>query len=265
MNKWIRTSLNGGVLERTQDFWATFTPGHDLLTTPSFNLVAGVTAHSISDHYGAITLCLSGGIDSEYVLRLFCRLGLPVSPVIVTSPLNYAESAYAFALCEELGILQPRVIQLSINEFLLQHLQKVKNYNLSVLLGTTPLVVYDTLGGSILTGYGDPTPDEGTGNTLYLPEWDFYTDLLGPDHPGPFFAYSPQIFFSYIRDLDRTLPIQEAKCKLYGLPYRKKIRYDETVYKVQRAMATFGNARRAIEINADGMLELLLAGKEFTL
>jgi hypothetical protein len=260
VNSWIKTNFGADKAANSGEFTATFNPGP--VESLSFQEAAEETAQAIYQKYGAPSLCLSGGLDSEFIVRLFSRLGLGINPVVLVSPLNETESTLALKLCEELG-LTPSIATLGFDEFILAHFRKIRQHGLNSLLGSTPLVLADFVGGPILTGYGDAISDDCKRDVLWLPEWDFYTDILGPEHPGPFFAYLPELFIAYCREFDKTVPVQQAKAKLYGIPYRDKLRYDPVIYEVQRKLGFYG--KRFITVPYNEVIEKLESNTEFTL
>jgi hypothetical protein len=252
--RWLSPAIS------TEGFTALFKLEKPVQELP-FIEAAELAAKQIAEKYSDLKLCLSGGVDSEFVLRLFHRLGLQVEPVIMRCQLNEAESDAALNLCQELGI-KPTVIELSIADFFLEHFNALQNNNLRVLLGVTPHVIHKFVGGKILTGYGDPSPDSAWADVAMLPEWDFYTDTLG-DHPGPFFVYTPELFLAFLRDVNKTVSFYRAKCELYNLPYREKIPYKPYVYEVQKRFKI--NTKDRFEIKNEELQRLLRSGHSFSL
>jgi hypothetical protein len=262
MNKWISTNISTYNQGNDRNFLITFSPGN--ISQIPFLEAATDAAHKISAIYGKeLILCFSGGSDSEFILRLFHSCGLPIIPAIIVSEVNSTESGYALSVCQELHI-EPKIINLTLEEFILEHVKQLRTYGLRALLGTTPMVIHKSIGGAILTGFGDPTPSAGTASVVYVPEWDFYTDVLGPGHPGPFFTFTPELFLSYITDISKTVDIQEAKCGLYNLPYREKVRYNSIVYDIQGRINTLQN-KSHVHTSNEKMRQLLLSGSTFSL
>jgi hypothetical protein len=66
---------------------------------------------------GKLQLCLSGGLDSEYVLAVLLKLGMEVEPVIMTTAYNHHETQYAFKFCQEHNIT-PTVVDLDYDKFI---------------------------------------------------------------------------------------------------------------------------------------------------
>lgn len=252
--RWLSAAVS------TDKFTALFKPERPIEEIP-FMEAAELAAYKIYEEYNDIALCLSGGVDSEFVLRVFRKLKLHIDPVILISDYNKEESSHAIQLCKDFQI-EPTILHLEGKEFFTEHVAVMKEYKLDVMLGCTPIVIQKRIGKKMLTGYGDPTPDHGKAVHAMLPEWDFYTDKLD-DHPGPFFASTPELFLAYLRDIDKQLGYYEAKCKLYEMPYREKIKYDPIVYKAQDQFTARTNT--SFEIATDELIRLLRSGHPFSL
>ncbi len=56
-----------------------------------------------------LQLCLSGGLDSEYVLATLLDLGIPVEVVIMNTQYNAHETRYAYKFCENRNITPTQV------------------------------------------------------------------------------------------------------------------------------------------------------------
>jgi hypothetical protein len=70
---------------------------------------------------GQMHITYSGGLDSEYALSLFLRLGIPITPVIMNMTLpdgtnNNIETKYAYEFCESKK-LSPKIVDLNFKEF----------------------------------------------------------------------------------------------------------------------------------------------------
>lgn len=252
--RWLSPAIS------TDGFTALFKLEKPVQEVP-FIEAAEQAAKQIAEKYSDLKLCLSGGVDSEFVLRLFHRLGLQIEPVILRSELNEAESDIALAICKELDI-EPTIIKLDTTEFFSEHFNAQKENNLRVMLGATPHVIHRLVGGKILTGYGDPSPDNGWADIAMLPEWDFYTETLG-DHPGPFFVYTPELFLAFLRDISQTVSFYRAKCALYNLPYRDKVFYKPYVYEIQKRFKV--DTKDRFEIKNEELQRLLRSGHPFSL
>lgn len=63
-----------------------------------------------------LQLCLSGGLDSEFVLATLLDLGIPVEVVIMRTQYNSHETQYAFKFCKSKNII-PTLIDLDYDWF----------------------------------------------------------------------------------------------------------------------------------------------------
>lgn len=70
-----------------------------------------------SQKIGKLQLCLSGGLDSEFVLAVLLKLGMEVEPVIMRTQYNDHETQYAFRFCSKNNI-EPTVIDLNYDAFI---------------------------------------------------------------------------------------------------------------------------------------------------
>ena len=70
-----------------------------------------------SQKEGPLQLCLSGGLDSEYVFSVLLKLGMKVEPVIMRTKYNSPEIKFAYKFCYEHNI-EPTVIDLDFDQFI---------------------------------------------------------------------------------------------------------------------------------------------------
>jgi len=208
----------------------------------NFSEASDYTANLISEKYDNIHLLLSGGLDSEYVAKVFLRNKLAFTPVLLINQTNISEIWYALKFCQE-NNLNPKILDYSQNYQ--EHTKLLKLiFDLSLKLKISPnLSIFPNLisslikDASILTGCGDapgnmPSNSSEIFNrtiedTLYIDGAFYYIHLsVNRPHPGAFFSYTPEIFKSYIEELDYNDNIQLSKSKLYGILPRSKIIFD---------------------------------------
>ena len=118
-----------------------------------FNSAAKMTAIEISKNFDNLYLAYSGGYDSDFILRLFVGLGLPVTPVIVMLG-NEKESSFALETCKELNVV-PDIINLSESEFLNTLFNKTMTINGQGVNNVQTLTVAEYVNnknGVLLTG-----------------------------------------------------------------------------------------------------------------
>ena len=238
--RWLHTNLVAKSFSNVTD---PFEVKFDIKTPTlnfDFNSAADYTAKLIADKYVNLHVCLSGGLDSEFVAAVLLRNGIPFVPVIVPT-LSSSESWFAFKFCHE-NKLTPIVFDFSNktksgdSEFVMDNLI-TKACRIATALkvpieeSLIPNIVVELLldpTAKMLTGYGEPFPNhkhfhQPLGNTMELSDHDYYLNLEYDDlHPGSFFTYTPEIFKAMVKDIDTTANVQIAKAKLYGLPERCK-------------------------------------------
>jgi hypothetical protein len=235
-NHWLTTNLIAGSDSNlSAPFTAEFNIDH--VMEMSFNSAADYTATIIANNYNNLHLCLSGGLDSEYVAAVLCRNKIPFTPVIILTP-NNAEIWYAFKFCKFNNLI-PVVFDFSsktgsannVTELLIKAYQIAAAIKLPVTEALISNVVSKLLSDSsatVITGCGEPLRmsdhfDDPMGDVFEIWDRDCYLNLeYGDSHPGAFFTFTPEIFKAIITDIDCALNSQLAKSKLYGLSERAK-------------------------------------------
>lgn len=186
-------------------------------------------------------LGVSGGIDSEYVLRKFVEHKAPFVPVVVRSTCNMNEYEIAEKLCNELNLI-PTIIDITEADFvsvyrtqILGKLNGVGHYGSS----SYTVAKYAKEHDGLYVKSEHLISDENDIMVVGTNEWDFYNDALHGDITRYFFMHTPNIAWSMIEEM-KGIDGQAFKCKLYGIPYREKIRpilnpiYLEYVRKLKR-------------------------------
>lgn len=206
------------------------------LRSINFYEAADYTANLISKKYNNIHIALSGGLDSEFVVKVFLRNNLNFTPVIIINETTEYESWYAFKFCKE-NNLKAKILDFTGIKKHSELLKKIliKSIYLNVIpnVSLIPNIIYDYVNAPVLTGYGDffntvkindlSIPYETTTNDLItIEEHDFYLQLESDIHPAPFFCYTPEIVVQSIKEIDMSESLQIAKSKLYKLLPRPK-------------------------------------------
>ena len=231
-NNWFKINLAKGLQNHQLPFSVTLdiTPCQWL---SDFEHASDYTAKLIADTYENLYLCLSGGLDSEYVATVLLRNHIPFTPVMVVTHDNEGESWYARHFCKQHN-LTPVVLDYreKYNELLKVIYIEARKICCSPTISFFPHVAalhIESTNGKLITGYGDPFAisndyDMIIGTELEMEEHDFYLDVsFSKQHPGAFFSYTPDIFFSLVQSIDVGKNIQVAKTELYQLPPRSKI------------------------------------------
>lgn len=198
----------------------------------SFRDACDHTARLIADKFDNLHLAFSGGYDSELVANVLLRNSIPFTPVIWRD-LYSRESDFALHWCRKHNVT-PRVINGNVlDENLRKMLRKIASrFKSQDDLGAIPMMIARLIekeNGSLITGTGITA----SGGLEYpnimssFTEWqknEILVDMLYPKHPGSFFFYTPEILLAYAKEVDRTLPTQEAKAILYETSFRPKIK-----------------------------------------
>ena len=241
-NNWFTTNLKQRDTNPLVDFKITIKPYE--FEDYGFYQNCNNLAKQLHEQNDKLYLCYSGGIDSEFVLKTFYDLGLPITPVIVKTPFTLREFDYAKKFCDE------RNIKYELISFGYECVGEMKKRTMDrgrfSLLGGIPLIICDYVsqtGGKLMTGYGDPfsiyplvQPDNPISTTLEFSEWDYYLDSYDETHISSFFTYNLPVFYSLINQIRYDLPTQQSKYELYQVEPRVKIFPDKIFYEVFRSI-----------------------------
>lgn len=216
-NHWLRTNIKDRLINHDSVFEVSFDLSNH--TPILFAEASQIVVNKIVAKYDNIYIPLSGGMDSEYVFK--CFLGHKFTPIIVDTPTNKKESAYAFRLCKETNI-EPVIIEKSEKE----------------LIQTYYETIYKRLRGngynSTATYIAAKYANEHNGVAVIgehgydgLNEWDFYNDaLIHEENSIYFFMYDQQIFDAMKREYHIGENHQTFKQRIYAIPIRPKMKYE---------------------------------------
>ena len=268
-NNWFTTNLGERTLENSKDHqFEVFLKPYKFQKS-SFKEAANTLAKRLSEEYDNLYLAYSGGMDSEFVLKTFHELGLPITPVILCSPFNELESNFAIKYCEDNNI-KADIIDLDKKTFIQELYNRTYTKNYFSLVGGIPLYLADYVnskGGKLITGFGDPftiTPTSGIshsiayfGPTVEYSEWDYYLDEYDNSHPSAFFTYNIEVFYHLIKDMDHTVSVQEAKSRLYDVEYRPKIHMTDEFYTLFNELQKFQVGRYSSIVSEKALMTKL--------
>jgi len=190
----------------------------------SFESASNYTANLISNVSPNIYVALSGGLDSEYVLTTFCRLGIQVTPIIAICEGNELERQYAFRVCKTLGVT-PITIEYSNHDLVSGMVRVNKMFRGRAIYAITTFLLAEYIkdrDGILVTG-DHFIDDDNPLDSVLCCEWDFYASILN-DKNIQFFLYTRELCYAMIKATNTT-DTQEFKSKLYGLNWRPKINY----------------------------------------
>lgn len=240
INDWLTTNLNQRFAHKDLDFDVYFKP----YTFKKMSLwdASSYTIKKIANKYENLHISLSGGYDSEFVLKVCIENKIPVKPIIVVMNGGEAETSYALDFCKVNNIV-PLVVKPTEREIFklwydyIYIIRGRGKYSSPILKS---LHIAEQNDGWLLTGDCPPTSDDHAEeldrpmhDSFHLAEWDFYaSELFG--HPGGLLGYSVECMYGFLNEVDSSLSTQRAKSKLYGLKMRPKIytSYSDAVNKI---------------------------------
>lgn len=242
-NNWMSSNLGERRVDQTREFVVTMTPY--AFKEVSFADASTSVCLDIYHTQNKLYLALSGGMDSEYVLRCFHANGIPITPIIICCG-NEIEVNRALLICSELGIT-PIVKQISEYDLIRCFKRLVFDVLGGIGYNSTHVVlakqIADSLGGSLVIGnhiIGESTDIIQEDPFVYMSEWDLYSDHVFDQYPCfHFFLHTPDIVHSM---LPKTLGMewQKYRSQLYNLEYRPKIkaRYSKQTLDILSHMTT---------------------------
>lgn len=223
---WFAHNIRARLTNPLAEMEATVAP-HPFARLP-FDAAADHTAAKLSQ-CGPLFLALSGGADSDYVLHVFARRQLPITPIIVLTGGNAQEAAYGFASCERLGIA-PVVLRMREAEVLKSYYDdiftRLNGYGVHSVAALRAGRYAQEHGGHLVIGEhcidGD---DDAKKRVCAVNEWDFYNEaLIEGAETYPFFLYTPELAYAMVARI-RQGPVAAWKAGLYGLTPRPKLHY----------------------------------------
>jgi hypothetical protein len=241
-NNWISSNLPDRYDSPETDFLLTLKPYP--FKQLSFEDAVEMTVKEISGKYSNLHLALSGGYDSEFILRTFHKYNIPITPVIVLY-CNDVEVQYAYKACKELGIV-PVEVRITDDQFVNYFYEKIfKKFNGIGFHATHVLFAAEYTeqhNGTLLTGghfigTNHTNISEDWGSTC---EWDFYTGYVYPSvNKIDFYLYTVELIYSMFPDHTEG-NWSYYKHKLLNLEYREKIRPVYSKELIQRLRTMLG-------------------------
>jgi len=206
-----------------------------------FKSAVKLTIKEIANSYSNLYVALSGGLDSEFVLRAFNQLDISIIPIIVCYG-NELENKYAYKVCKELSI-NPITISVSDNEYLECFTERIyKKFNGVGIHTTQVLFAADYVeknNGVLITGnhlIGDGNEIISEENYASSNEWDFYVEYT---HPS---IVHIDLLLYTLEIAHASLPTSNGntwknyKSELYNIKHREKIKptySNDIIFKLQ--------------------------------
>lgn len=182
-----------------------------------FMKAAEHTAKLIQIRYNdrQLYLGLSGGADSEFIARLFTRLGIPFAPIIIKSGVNNEDVMNAIDLCAELE-LTPFVVRRTQDDVVRYYLDKIYPHHNDGLIHVHQMLVVEKaaeLGGVAILGEThiyDPDPTRSVVKAFkFLPDL-LYTDVI------PFYYYTLELTYAEMKEVREGEAAQQFKARVRG-------------------------------------------------
>ncbi len=238
-NDWINSNFHERLTDRNSKFIVSFKPYN--FKEMCFDDACTEACWEIYEKCKKLYVAFSGGMDSEYILRKFHSLGIPITPVIVCCR-NRTEELYAFEVCKELKIV-PKVIRLTEYEFLTYYKKYIYDIFGGAGYNSTQVVVAKQLaeadGATLLVGghlIGEDDECISDDFFAWAVDIDYYADYcFTGTNTIYFYLYSMEIVHAmFPTDYTSKTKWQEYKSRLYGVKYRDKVKakYSEQTKKV---------------------------------
>jgi hypothetical protein len=219
-NDWFKHNLANRLTDPSCNLKITINPGQ--YTKMSFDEACDYTAKQIYKDLGpSLYLALSGGYDSEFVLRVFQRNNIPIIPIVVMTGGNQKEAEYAFKACPDpalIGINEQIVLKTYYTEIY----QKLNSYGIHSVPALLCGQYAQERGGNLVVG--EHIID---GTTFRVNDWDFYNDVLLTNKTAEFFIYTPEVVYAMTYEMTEDSE-QQWKDKLYKLKSRPIHSYQYT-------------------------------------
>lgn len=238
-DNWITTSLDKRTKDNLNDFSISIRPQNFKVDTFRNNSIR--VAKEIFESYDNVHLLYSGGLDSEYVFKVFLEQNLPIKTILISTPFNKEETKFAIDFYKTHG-QKPHIITYTKNEIIDAISAKCMALGYAHPIGALPLLVSDqikSLGFNLVTGLGEPfvtgvptNIQEKLSDYYNLPEHEFYLHHYDKSHPGAFYTYDIALHHSMLKDMVHTGDIQKDKSVLYGLEYRDKMRWSREFIEI---------------------------------
>jgi hypothetical protein len=228
-NDWLTTNLTERLKNPYCDFKASYRI--DKFEYLTFAEESENVKQSILQKYSKLFVPLSGGMDSEYVMK---QLQKEAIPIIVVTPGNKEESVYAFKYCEQIDV-KPVIIEKTEKEVLQTFCTDIFLKLNGVGYNSVPALIasryaQDKNGVAIIGehGYND------------INEWDFYNDvILGKESSVYYFLHNPKILMAMRKSYNfLNMDHQSFKTEIYGLEKREKMiyKYSDKFYQIVNAL-----------------------------
>lgn len=234
----------------------------------------------IASKYDNLFVALSGGIHSEFAAKSLLQHGVKFRPLIIDFELNSAEVWYAYRWCYENNIT-PSIVKLPLSTMITQLPGIARHFNTQYISALEFVIekYVSHISGQVIVGGADPFSNTGVlsdrldqplSQNLSINSYDFGLELsVGDKHPASFITYTPELFYSLIRDIDYTKPIQLAMAEYYGVIPRPNFdqafnfQLNQEVSKISREVNSNSRLYNFYIGSKDDLLNRALLKEEF--
>lgn len=262
----------------------------------SVDEAANRVAEDIYSKHNKIFVAMSGGIDSEYVAKVFHRLNIPFTPVIFeVEDLNATDIWWAYKWCKDNG-RTPEVVKVTGDEFVKTMVMLCQKYCTRTAGGPSAMYHCSKLarekGGVLVTGaaFIEYFPDENL-DYLSTPIWrdssvhnesgvvnkegyifhepDIINHFVVGDMPFNFLSWTPEIVLAYFEARDMTIDSAANKAKIFDCLPRPKLavaapnvffRLYPPAWPLMQIRKSFGTTEVDYLGTKDALIQLLKTG-----
>ena len=232
-NDWFGHNMETRLTNPLARFEITVKP--QKITIPDIKTASTEVIRLLAEKNKKIFVGLSGGMDSEYVMKRFLEEDVDATPIIVSSPCNRLETLFAFNFCKENNI-RPIVIQKNdveiVTIFYEDILSKLNGKGVeSVQALIAGRYAEDNNGIFVKSDHllGDDEDWQKPITFIGSNEWDFYNDvLIHKENTYSFFLHTPELIGCLVKNITDDCNVQEYKQKMFGIPVRPKIKNEHT-------------------------------------
>ena len=223
-NNWLTSNLKNRFIDKNCDLKIII--NQSTYQKMSFENSVFKTINELQQIGKPIYIGLSGGLDSEFVVRKFVECKVDFKPLIISHYWYKNELTNAYNVCKELN-LTPVVLEKSSKQLIECYKNEIIDKLNSFAFGSIPQIEclkYVLEKNGIFVKSEHAVGDDINKKTcVEFNEWDFFNECLIENAPSyDFFMYNREICYSMIKAIS-DVDSQTFKCNLYGLPYREKI------------------------------------------
>ena len=246
-NNWLQSNIKDRLIDKSVNLQLSINLYPFKCMT--FDEATDYTCKEIYKEYKNLYLALSGGLDSEYVLRAFHRNNISIQPIIVCCG-NEKENEYAYKACNELQIT-PIVINVSEILFLEYFLKYIYANGAIGYNSTQKIFAHEysyknngiLLCGEHFLGQDNLISDE---QYSFIDEWDFYEDCNFDGNIINFFLYTPELVYAIAPKV--YMKWYEYKALIYNIEYRNKMKakYSQELSLILRKLSKPNSTKTSI-------------------